>query len=79
MNKMLKALKPGGYIYSGFKYGEFEGVKGSGRYFTNFTMDSSKEFTADIPGMELMDEWITSDVRKGREDEKWLNVIVKRK
>ncbi len=76
--KMIEALKPGGYIYSGFKYGDFEGVKSSGRHFTNFTEETFKTFIADISNIELTDTWQTGDVRPGREDEKWLNVIAKR-
>ena len=32
--KMLTALKPGGRIYTSFKYGEYEGMR-NGRYFTD--------------------------------------------
>ena len=41
--KMLTALKPGGRIYTSFKYGEYEGER-NGRYFTDFTAcaDTSK-------------------------------------
>ncbi len=76
VKKMIEALKPGGYIYSGFKYGDFEGVKSSGRYFTNFTEETFKAFISDISGIELVEAWVTYDVRPGREDEKWLNVIL---
>lgn len=78
LKKMLIALKPGGYIYSGFKYGEFEGLRGSGRYFTDFTEESFEGFLEDIPEAKLVDMWRTNDVRPGREDEQWLNVIVTR-
>ena len=42
-HKMNKALKENGIIYTSFKYGEFEGER-NGRYFTDFTEDSLKEF-----------------------------------
>lgn len=73
--KMQKALKPGGYIYTSFKYGEFEGSR-NGRYFTDFTEKTFEEFLAKIPGLKLTEEWISSDARPGREDEKWLNLII---
>lgn len=73
--KMQKALKPGGYIYTSFKYGEFEGSR-NGRYFTDFTEKTFGEFLAKIPGLKLTEEWISSDARPGREDEKWLNLII---
>ncbi len=76
LEKMLAALKQDGYIYSGFKYGDFEGLRGSGRYFTDFTEESFEAFIGDIPEVELVDMWLTKDVRPGREAEKWLNVIL---
>ncbi len=78
IGKMIKALKPNGYIYSGFKYGEFEGVKGSGRYFTYFTEKTFDSFIADISNMEVVEKWITTDIRPERGDEQWLNVIIRR-
>lgn len=46
-HKMNKALKENGIIYTSFKYGEFEGER-NGRYFTDFTEDSLKEFILQI-------------------------------
>ncbi len=74
--KMIMAVKPGGYIYSSFKYGEFEGYR-NGRYFTDFTLESFHEFLKTFPELTVTEEWISSDVRPGRQDEKWLNVILK--
>ena len=74
--KMIMAVKPGGYIYSSFKYGEFEGYR-NGRYFTDFTTESLNEFLKRFPELTVIEEWISSDVRPGRQDEKWLNVILK--
>lgn len=75
--KMIKALKNGGIIYTSFKYGEFEGVR-NGRYFTDFTEISFKKFIANITNIKLIDLWITEDVRPGRGDEKWLNLILQK-
>ncbi len=79
VRRMFDALKSDGYIYSGFKYGNFEGLRGSGRYFTDFTEETFEEFLKDIPDAEIYDEWLTNDVRPGREDEKWLNVILRKR
>ena len=43
IRKMCDALKGTGVIYTSFKYGDFEGMR-HGRYFTDFTEDSFKEF-----------------------------------
>ncbi len=75
--KMLRAVKTGGYIYTSFKYGEFEGYRNE-RYFTDFTEVSFGKFVKDITEIRIIEKWITSDVRPGRGDEKWLNVILKK-
>ena len=77
IRKMCDALKSTGVIYTSFKYSDFEGVR-NGRYFTDFTEDSFKEFIAEIPELTIEDQWITGDVRPGRGDEKWLNLILRK-
>lgn len=77
IRKMCNALKDTGVIYTSFKYGDFEGVR-NGRYFTDFNEDSFKEFIAGIPELTIEDHWITGDVRPGRGDERWLNLILRK-
>ena len=78
LRRMQRAVKAGGYIYTSFKYGEFEGFRNE-RYFTDFTEKSFRDFIRDIPGIEIVEEWISADVRPGRGDEKWLNLIMLKK
>ncbi len=75
--RMQEALKSDGIIYTSFKYGNFEGER-NGRYFIDFTLDAFKTFLSDINGLTIIDNWITSDVRPGRDDENWLNLILKK-
>ena len=75
--KMCMALKGSGVIYTSFKYSDFEGVR-NGRHFTDFTEDSFKEFIAEIPELTIEQYWFTGDVRPGRGDEKWLNLILRK-
>ena len=75
--KMFKALKEDGIIYTSFKYGDFEGER-NGRYFTDFTEKTFEEFVQDIENVKLKEEWITCDVRPGRGEEKWLNLILQK-
>lgn len=75
--KMINALKSGGILYVSFKYGEYEGVRND-RYFTDFTEGSFEKFIADMANIRTMEVWITGDVRPGREDEKWLNLILRK-
>ena len=74
-HKMNKALKENGIIYTSFKYGEFEGERNE-RYFTDFTEDSLKEFILQIPQLQIKEIWTTGDVREGRGDERWLNILI---
>lgn len=48
----------------------------NGRYFTDFTEDSSKEFILQIPQLQIKEIWTTGDVREGRGDERWLNILI---
>ena len=75
--RMIRALKKGGYIYTSFKYGEAEGLR-RGRYFTDFTEKSFEEFLREMPEADVIEEWISADVRPGRSEEKWLNIILKK-
>ena len=75
--KMCMALKDSGVIYTSFKYSDFEGVR-NGRYFIDFTEASFKEFIAKIPELTIEEYWITDDVRPGRGDERWLNLILRK-
>ena len=77
-NRIARALKDNGILYTSFKYSEFEGMR-NGRYFTDFTIESFNEFQTNIPEFIIEKNWITSDARAGREDEKWLNLIMRKK
>ena len=77
-NRIARALKDNGILYTSFKYSEFEGMR-NGRYFTDFTIESFNEFQTNIPEFIIEKNWITSDARAGREDEKWLNLIMSKK
>ena len=77
IRKMCDALKDNGVIYTSFKYGDFEGER-NGRYFTDFTEDTFDKFIKVIPELTIEEAWITSDVRPGRGEEKWLNLILRK-
>ncbi len=75
--KMIEAVKPGGYIYSSFKYGETE-IYRNGRYFTDFTTETFHGFIKQFLQLSISEEWVSSDVRPDRGEEKWLNMILKK-
>ena len=76
LKKIHQALKEQGILYVSFKYGEGERDRGE-RYFTDFTEESIKPILL-MSGFTILNSGITSDIRPGREDEKWTNVIVRK-
>ncbi len=78
MKKIWTSLKFNGILYASFKYGNFEGER-NGRYFTDFTDESFSSLLKKSADFDMIEEWITNDVRPGRENEKWLNVILQKK
>lgn len=75
LRKMARALKPQGIIYASFKYGTFEGMRNE-RYFSDFTEETFGSLLEPIEELKVERYWITNDVRPGRSDERWLNVIL---
>ena len=73
--RMITALKPGGTIYTSFKYGTFEEER-NGRRFTDYTEETFSAFIKQFPELTIEDQWISADIRPGRSNEKWLNVIL---
>ena len=78
LERMTAALKKNGIIYTSFKYGVFEGER-NGRYFTDFTEKTFTEFIKDMIRLRIEKMWITDDVRPGRGEEKWLNMILRKR
>jgi SAM-dependent methyltransferase len=70
------AIKDDGIIYASFKYGTFEGMR-NGRYFNDMNETKFDKTIENAGTLKIVDEWISSDVRPGRGDEKWLNVFLK--
>lgn len=77
MHRIGTALKEDGIFYTSFKYGDFAGER-NGRYFRDFTEESFREFLTDFHEFRMTDQWITSDVRPNRGEERWLNVLLRR-
>ncbi len=77
LGKMADAVMGQGVIYTSFKYSEFEGER-NGRYFTDFTLETFMKFIRDIASLKIEEYWITGDVRPGRGEEKWLNLILRK-
>ena len=76
--RISRALVSGGYLYASFKYGDFSGERG-GRYFSDFTDESFEEMLSAVTELEIIETALTNDVRPGKENEKWLNIIIRKK
>ena len=63
-------------MYISFKYGDFSGLR-DGRYFVDLNEELFREITKDISGIQIIDEWVSVDVRRGK-DVTWLNELIKR-
>ena len=77
LKKIETALKPGGILYTSFKYGTFEGIRND-RYFTDFTEETLDAFWKEATSMRIIEIWITEDVRSDRKGKQWINLISKR-
>jgi len=77
MQKICTALKNNGVLYTSFKYGTFSGER-NGRFFTDMTEETFKELLCKCPELEIEDLTITTDVRPGRGEERWLNLILRK-
>jgi len=75
--KIYLALKKGGVFYSSYKYGNKEEFR-NGRFFNNYDEISFNELLKNHPYFTLLEMKVTGDVRKGRENEKWLNVVLRK-
>ncbi|MCG6202419.1 class I SAM-dependent methyltransferase [Psychromonas antarctica] len=75
-NALSAMLKVDGLFYCSFKYGDQE-IERNGRLFTNLNESSFAQQIIDSP-LEIAAQWITGDLREGRESEKWLNVIMRK-
>lgn len=74
--KLKASLKENGVFYASFKKGDFEGER-NGRYFLDLTEEKAKALFTKV-GFKVEKMWITGDVRVGRGDEKWVNILVRK-
>ena len=77
IRKLYQALKLNGTLYVSYKYGLEESER-EGRFFSNYTEDALAVLFSQEDGWKIRDWFVTGDVRAGRGEEKWLNVLVKK-
>jgi len=76
--RMNVALKDGGIAYVSFKYGQESGLR-NGRYFTDLDEQSLGRLVGNTRCFDMEEQWVSPDVRPGREEEKWLNAILRKR
>ena len=74
---LSNALKNDGLFYASFKYGEQEYDK-EGRHFTPLNEERIEKLFYKIGTLQLLDIWLSDDVRQERKGEKWINLLLKK-
>ena len=76
MERLARALKPGGVWYVSFKYGDGERVQ-EGRHFTDLNEAALEQLVAPLEGITIASTWQTADKRPDRH-ETWLNALLRK-
>ena len=74
---LSKSLSERGVLYCSFKYGEAERQKGD-RYFNDMNEELLDGIISGISSLELAEFWVSSDARKERFSESWLNFVLQK-
>lgn len=77
LGRLAVALKPGGVLYTSFKYGRGEREQGN-RHFTDLDEAGLATLLRAVPCLAEREIWVTADRRPGREAERWLNSLLQR-
>jgi SAM-dependent methyltransferase len=70
------ALVPGGVLYACFKKGTGEAFR-EGRFFNDYTESELLETLARSAAWEVLKLWETDDIRQGRAEVQWVNVLAR--
>lgn len=71
--RLKRTLKDGGILYASFKYGEEEKIV-NGRLFNYYNEQSLRTLMCEN-GFDVLELFVTQDVREDRHEEKWVNVV----
>ena len=75
--RLASSLKPDGVIYCSFKQGR--GVlERNGRTFTDMNQEQFDILLQQVATLQVISIWESSDLREGRENEKWFNALLKK-
>ena len=71
--RLKNALKDSSILYASFKYGDEEKIV-NGRLFSNYDEQSLRVLMSEN-GFEVLELFVTQDVREDRHEDKWVNVV----
>ena len=77
LSNISKSMKVDGIFYSSFRYGTGEHDR-DGRLCVDLDEDGCDELINVHPELSIIRCWQTTDLRPGRENEKWLNLLVRK-
>lgn len=77
LQAICRALRKDGIVYCSWKYGDQDRSE-KGRYFTDFNEEELSHVLLSVPMLEMIKSWITLDVRLDRQEQKWLNALLKK-
>ena len=77
IERLSRALVPGGIFYLSFKYGEREEIR-HGRLFSDYTEESLAEMLNQHPQLEVLSTLRNHDARPSLEHEQWLNMLARK-
>ena len=77
VKKLLPYMNDNCIIYMSYKYGDHDGERND-RYFVDLTEESVSELFKELKNLTKVFEEVTTDVRPGRGEEKWLNEYYKK-
>ncbi len=75
--RMTRGMKPNGVLYASFKYGDGE-YERDGRFFNSYNEESFLALVKRHHKLKVLQTWKSEDVRRGRNKEFWLNVLLKK-
>jgi SAM-dependent methyltransferase len=75
--RIRQALRKEGICYCSFKYGDSDRVA-DGRYFADYNEEMLVELLQSVGGFEIINMWVTGDVRTDRAEQKWINAILRK-
>jgi superfamily II DNA or RNA helicase/SAM-dependent methyltransferase/SOS-response transcriptional repressor LexA len=77
LDRLWRALRPGGVLYVSFKHGAGERMYG-GRRFTDADESSLRQWFGRFPNVHQVELWLTDDQRP-EQDERWINALATRR